>query len=167
VICQLDATRSSYWCILSSTYFGYIHPPSGALDIELQRMVFWAEFVDEWWSWELLHGLCVWCGWHNPHRTHDPCSGSQDHHSSTNSAQKTIRCNSTSNAPDDEHILPKHVELRIHQWNYLVASSWLFTLFHEEDARSNNPQIIWNFQFGELKYVIFTRYLIDVCTLVI
>jgi len=35
---------------------------------------------------------------------------------------------------------PKHVELRIHQYNYLVASSWHFTLFHEEDARSNNPQ---------------------------
>jgi len=25
---------------------------------------------------------------------------------------------------------------------YLVASSWHFTLFHEEDARSNNPQMI-------------------------
>ena len=35
---------------------------------------------------------------------------------------------------------PKHVELRIHQQNYLVASSWHSTLFHEEDARSNNPQ---------------------------
>jgi len=36
---------------------------------------------------------------------------------------------------------PKHVELRIHQENYLVASSWRLTLFHEQDARSNNPQI--------------------------
>jgi len=25
--------------------------------------------------------------------------------------------------------------------NYTVASSWHFTLFHDEDARSNNPQI--------------------------
>jgi len=29
--------------------------------------------------------------------------------------QKTICCNSTSNAPDDGHMYPKHVELRIHQ----------------------------------------------------
>jgi len=36
---------------------------------------------------------------------------------------------------------PKYVELRIHQQNQLVATSWYFTLFHEEDARSNNPQI--------------------------
>jgi len=28
---------------------------------------------------------------------------------------KTIRCNSTSNAPDDGRMYPKHVELRIHQ----------------------------------------------------
>jgi len=42
-------------------------------------------------------------------------SGSQDHHPSTNSVQKTICCNSTSNAPDDGRIYPKHVELRIHQ----------------------------------------------------
>jgi len=36
---------------------------------------------------------------------------------------------------------PKHVELRIHQQNYLVTSSWHFTSFHDEDAQSNNPQI--------------------------
>ena len=29
--------------------------------------------------------------------------------------QKTICCNSTSDAPDDGRIYPKHVELRIHQ----------------------------------------------------
>ena len=29
----------------------------------------------------------------------------------------------TSNAPDDGLMYPKHVELRIHQYNYLVASS--------------------------------------------
>jgi len=53
---------------------------------------------------------------------------------------KTICCNSPSNAPDDGHMRPKHVEVRIHPQNYLVASSWHSTLFHEEDARSNNPQ---------------------------
>jgi len=26
--------------------------------------------------------------------------------------------------------------------NHLVASSWHFTLFHEEDAQSNNPQVV-------------------------
>ena len=52
---------------------------------------------------------------HLPHRTHDLYSGSQDHHPSTNSVQKTIRCNSTSNAPDDGRMRPKHVDLRIHQ----------------------------------------------------
>ena len=39
----------------------------------------------------------------------------RQHHPSKNSVQKTIRCNSTSNAPDDGRIYPKHVELRIHQ----------------------------------------------------
>ena len=34
---------------------------------------------------------------------------------SKNSVQKTICCNSTSNAPDVGRIYPKHVELRIHQ----------------------------------------------------
>jgi len=76
---------------------------------------------------------------HHPHRTHNLRSGSQDHHPSKNSVQKTICCNSTSNAPDDGRMYPKHVELRRHQ-NCLIASSWNFTLFHEEDARSNNPQ---------------------------
>ena len=51
----------------------------------------------------------------HPHRTHNLRSGSQDHHPSKNSVQKTICCNSTSNAPDDERMYPKHVELRIHQ----------------------------------------------------
>ena len=41
---------------------------------------------------------------HHPHRTHDLRSGSQ-----------IICCNSTSNAPDDGRMYPKHVELRIHQ----------------------------------------------------
>jgi len=52
---------------------------------------------------------------HNPHRTHDLRSGSQDHHPSTNSGQKTICYKLTSNAPVDGYTYPKHVELRIHQ----------------------------------------------------
>jgi len=32
---------------------------------------------------------------------------------------------------------------------YLVASSWHFTLFHEEDARSNNPQFSLYRQYGK------------------
>jgi len=35
--------------------------------------------------------------------------------------------------------------------NYLAASSWHFTLFHEEDARSNNPQknyVLWNYSLA-------------------
>ena len=55
------------------------------------------------------------CAVHHPHCTHDLRSGSQDHHPSTNLVQKTICCNSTSNAPDDGRMYPKHVELRIHQ----------------------------------------------------
>jgi len=55
---------------------------------------------------------CIRCG---THRIHDLSSGSQDHHPSKNSAQKTICCSSTSNAPDDGRMYPKHVELRIHQ----------------------------------------------------
>ena len=47
----------------------------------------------------------------HPHRTHDL----QDHHPSRNSVQKTICCNSTSNAPDDGRMYRKYFELRIHQ----------------------------------------------------
>jgi len=45
---------------------------------------------------------------HHPHHTHD-------HHLSKNSVQKTICCNSTSNAPDDGRMYPKHAKQRIHQ----------------------------------------------------
>jgi len=51
----------------------------------------------------------------HPHRTHDLRSGSQTHHPPKTSVQKTIRCNSTSSAPDDGRTYPKYVELRIHQ----------------------------------------------------
>ena len=51
---------------------------------------------------------------HRPHRTHNLRSGSQDHQTSKNSVQKTICCNSTSNAPDDGRMYLKHVELRIY-----------------------------------------------------
>ena len=36
--------------ILSSTCSQYICPSSGALDVELQHMVFCTEFLDGWWS---------------------------------------------------------------------------------------------------------------------
>jgi len=52
---------------------------------------------------------------HHPHRKHDLRSGSPDHHPSENLVQKTVCCNSTSNAPDDGRMRPKHVELRTHQ----------------------------------------------------
>jgi hypothetical protein len=108
VKCQLDANRWFYWCNLNSTCFGYIRPSSGALDVELQHVVFCTELLDGWWFWEPLR------------------SDSQDHHPSKNSVQKTICCNPTSNvlddgrmypnnAPDDGRMYPKHVELRIHQ----------------------------------------------------
>jgi len=57
----------------------------------------------------------VLSGNNHPHRTHDLRSGCQDHHPSKNSVQKTMCCNSTSNAPDTGRMYPKHVELRIHQ----------------------------------------------------
>jgi len=62
-----------------------------------------------------VYGADVAVARHHPHRTHDLHSCSQDHHPSKNSVQKTICCNSTSNAPVDGRMYPKHVELRIHQ----------------------------------------------------
>jgi len=50
---------------------------------------------------------------HRLQGTHDLHSSSQDHHPSKNSVQKTVCCNSTSNAPDDGRMYPKHAELRI------------------------------------------------------
>jgi len=48
----------------------------------------------------------------HPNRTHDLRNGSQDHHPSKNSVQKTVCCNLTSSAPDDGRLRPKHVELK-------------------------------------------------------
>jgi len=48
-----------YWCILSSTCFGRIRPSSGALDAELQHIVFCTEFVGGWWFWEPLRRSCA------------------------------------------------------------------------------------------------------------
>jgi len=68
-----------------------------------------------------LESHCLGCVYgavgarHELHRTHDLRSGPQDHHPSKNSVQKTVCCNSKSNAPDDRRMYPKHVELRIHQ----------------------------------------------------
>ena len=38
-------------------------PSTWALDFELQHMVFCTEFLDGWWSWELLRRSCERCGW--------------------------------------------------------------------------------------------------------
>ena len=75
------------------------------------------------WTGGGLDSRCVGCVYgadgcrarHHSQRTHDLRSGSQDHHPSINSAQKTVRYNSTSNAPADGRMYPKYVELRIHQ----------------------------------------------------
>jgi len=74
-------------------------------------MVFCTEFVDGW----MDGGGGGGGGVYGADGTHDLRSGSQDHHPSTNSVQKTICCNSTSNAPDDGRMYQKHVELRIRQ----------------------------------------------------
>jgi len=78
---------------LARRFFGYKRPSSGALDVELQHMVFCTEFLDGCWSWEPLRSSCVRCGW---------CTSM-----SKNSVQKTIRCNSTPNASDDGRMYPK------------------------------------------------------------
>jgi len=57
-----------------------------------------------------LESRCIGCVYGVDGAVH-----SQHHHPSTNSVQKTICCNSTSSAPDDGRMYPKHVELRIHQ----------------------------------------------------
>jgi len=78
-------------------------------------------FAPSFWMGGGLESRCVgrvygvYGAVHHPHRTHDPSSGSQDHHPSKNSVQKTICCNSTSNAPDDVRMYTKHFELRIYQ----------------------------------------------------
>jgi len=73
--------------------------------------------VPSFWMGGGLESRCVRCGWwratHATIRTVH--SGSQDHHPSKNSVQKTICYNSTSNAHDDGRMYPKNVELRTHQ----------------------------------------------------
>jgi hypothetical protein len=64
-----------------------------------------------------------------PHHTHGPRSSLLDRRPPTheNWVQNTTCCNTRSNAPDDGRKRPKHVELKEHQCNYFVASSWFFT----------------------------------------
>ena len=78
--------RAAAW-LVCMVRMVHIRPLSGALDVELQHMVFCTEF----WTCGGLESRCV------------------------GRVQKTIRCNSTSNAPDNGRMDPKHVELRIHQ----------------------------------------------------
>jgi len=72
---------------------------------------------------------------HHPNRTHDPRSGSQDHHQSKNSVQETISYSWW------WAYVPETCRAKDTSINYLVASRWHFTLFRDEDARSNNTQI--------------------------
>jgi len=62
------------------------------LDAELQHTVYCTEFLDRWWSWELLRRVySVYSAdgaVHHPHCTHDLRSGSQDHHSSKTRCRK-------------------------------------------------------------------------------
>jgi len=73
---------------------------------------------------------------HHPPRTHDLRSGSQDHHPSKNLVQKTICCNSTSNAPDDGRMYPKHVELSIKLTFHIISYGTEAVIRHSTD----NPQ---------------------------
>jgi len=43
-------------------------------------------------------------------------------------------------------------------FSVVVASSWHFTLFHEEDARSNNPQV---FRIKIIKYLKLLQHVSD------
>jgi len=66
-----------------------------------------------------VRGKCVrfgWCRATAPSKPHTrPTQRLSGPPPSTNSVQKTIRCNLTSSAPDDGRMRTKHVELRIHQ----------------------------------------------------
>jgi len=53
---------------------------------------------------------------------------------------KTICCNLTSIAPDDGAYAPETCRSKETSVNYIVESSWHFTLF-DEDARSDYTQI--------------------------
>ena len=78
---------------------------------------------------------------HHPHRTHDIRRGSQDHHPSKMSVQKTMYCNSTSDAPDDGRMYPKHDRAK----NTSIKLPCCIKLaFHEEDTWPNNPQVLYD-----------------------
>jgi hypothetical protein len=55
--------------------------------------------------------------------------------------QHMVFCTSISDAPDDGCMYPETCRARNTSIKLPFASSWHFKLFHEEDARSNNPQI--------------------------
>jgi len=76
------------------------------------------------------------------HLTRDLRSGSQDHHPSTDWVlQLNIWCSWW------WAYVPETCRAKETSINYIVPSSWHFTLFHDEDARSNNPQKIFWLQF--------------------
>jgi len=71
---------------------------------------------------------------HHLHCKHDLRSGSQDHHPSKISVQKTICYNSTSNAPDDGYMYQKSCQAKNTSIKLPRCIKLAFTLFHEEDA---------------------------------
>jgi len=86
-------------------------------------------------------------------------SGALESHLSIHSVQKTIRCNSTSNAPDDGRMYPKHVELEyinkitlLHQVgisNYFMRKMYgqttLNTLTCEEQLSCLKLSVPWSY----------------------
>ena len=104
---------------------------------------------------------------HHPHRTHDLRSGSQDHHPSKNSMQKTICYNSTSNAPDDGRMYPKHVELRItllHQVgipHYFMKKMHGQTTikFYENSVQREPSCYMWTERQTDRHYEVKSRFL--------
>jgi len=100
-----------YWSYLSSTCFGRIRPSSEALDVKLKHIVFCIQFVDGWWC--RVYGLdgAVWLS-----RIYKL---SAENHM----LQLNIYC-SWWWAYAPETCRAKETSI-----NYIVASSWHFTLF--------------------------------------
>ena len=75
----------------------------------------------------------------HPHRIHDLSSGSQDHQPSKNSVQKTICCNSKSNAPDDVRMYPTLLCWRRHfSATIYIFVTWRWPTVAETCRRQHN-----------------------------
>jgi hypothetical protein len=97
----------------------------------------------------ILRGVCVLsvrtCVGSSRKRVHVQVHSTQTPHSIIPfTAQNATCCNTRSNAPDDGRKRPRHVELKEHKQDYLVASSWFFLLnigFKYNMDGKNNSQI--------------------------